>query len=288
MSVIDTTLYTPQVLDTPAFVQGFSPLTFTTTTMTVSAGAARAITNEWVLEYPGNIPNVPGFLTVSISTLGVGGCYPVLPTAPASGKLAMYPLYIVGNSSGTTGGSLNANVVPGLVIATADQGFIPYPNDVAQCIGFVLLNDAGQLVPYSINGPYNNRQVMLQDAMPILVAGAVVGPTVVPITFGVSTGGNLLAKYVSSVNLLYAFTPNAAADIATLIPTGLTSASVAPVEIKTNGTAAVRGNVIMPVGTTTVGGVTGVAAVSYGLTSTSDSLSLWLSGFAFNPPIVLS
>lgn len=275
-------IYGPANFQSPAFLQGIKPTSFTNTTAVYSVGSARAFTNDWVMEYPGTIANLPGSITINTATIGINGCYPLaLSAVTPVGGLAFVPVYFCGSSSGTTDGSLSPlNGAPGLVIATSSTGFAPPGYEVFRQVGFVLVNSTGNLVPYAMGGNYLDRTVILQDAQQTLSAGAVVGPTKVDLILGTS-GSNLPSASISAVNLLYTFTPNNAADVATLIPHGLTSGSKAPIEIKTNGTAAVTGNVqIVP------GNDAGICAVDYGLTSTSDSLSLWIAGFTFSAPFV--
>jgi hypothetical protein len=279
-------IYQPANYGSFGFIEGFLPQSWTTTTAVYGAGSARAYCSDWVLEYPSNIAGAPGNITINTAVIGLNGCYPnpISAVTPSTG-IQLVPVYAVGNSSGTTDGSLNSNtnVIPALVIATAATGFVPAGNDMFRQVGFVLVNTSGQLVPYAMNGNYANRTVTLQDGIEFLTGGAVAGPTTVPIAIGTLTSPSttyyLPYGIVKNVNIGYAFTPNAAADVASLIPYGLTSGTRAPVIIKASAAVQVEGNVIMAVGNDL-----GNAAVNYSLTSTSDVLSLWLSGFDYNLP----
>lgn len=274
-------LYSPANFSGFAFVQGFRPESFTSTTAVFGPGSVRGFANDLIIEYTGFGNNLPSQITINAAIVGPNGCFPnALSAVTPAGGLALVPVYAVGNSGGTSGGSLSnsAGVVAALVIGTAATGFIPAGYDTARIVGYVVVNSSGALVPYAMSGNYNSRSLMLQDAALILSAGAATTATKVDLILGAS-GGALPFQAIGNVNILYSFTPNSAADIASLIPHGLTSASKAPVEIKTNGTVIVTGNVSMPAGNDA-----GTAAIDYLVTSASDSLSLWVSGFDISIP----
>jgi hypothetical protein len=270
-------IYGAADFQTNLWVQGFLPTSFTNTTAVFGPGSARSLNSDWVIQYPGLVPNVPGNITINTAVVGPNGTYPgtIAAITPGSG-VQLAPVYLISNSAGTTDGGLNpGSKGPALVIATAATGFVPPGYDMYVCVGFVIVaTSTGYLVPYAMSGNFNARSVMLQDAQSVLSAGAVVGPTAVSLSLLTP-----LATAIQNVALLYTFTPNSAADVATLIPYGLTSATKAPVQVKASGSAAVTGNVVLPVGLNA-----GVPTVNYGLTSTSDALSLWISGFTFNLP----
>ena len=251
------------------FLQGFIPQSFTNTTMVIGPGSARSITSDWVIEYPGNVPNQPGDITINTAVIGANGVFPLaLSTITPGSSIAGAPVYLIGDSSGKN--------VPGCVIATAAVGFVPSGYDMFVQIGLAFINSSGNLVPYICNGWYNDKQIMFADAVEILAAGASETIATVDISF-------LPANCIGNVNLLYTFTPGAAADTASLIPLGLTSTSKYPVEIKAAAALAQTGNFTMQVGSDAAEG--NVAAIRY-LVSGSDTLSLWVSGFQFTVPLV--
>jgi len=275
-------IYQPADFASPAFVQGFLPTAFTTTTVTFAPGSARSYTSDWVGEYTGFTPGAPGSITINTAVIGANGTFPtgIAAITPATG-LNMAPVYLVSNSAGTTDGSLNGLVIPAMVIATTATGFVPDGYDSYREIGFVLVDNAGHLVAYSINGNYERRSVMLQDRQVLLAGGAATTPTKVDIIFGV--GGNALAyNRVCNLNLLTTFTNNTNDDTASLIPFGLTAASLPPVVLQGQVNAvAVTQNVIMNAGLDT--GTNG-AAINYNVSAGDCTLSLWLSGFDYNMP----
>lgn len=279
-------MYTSQnvpYFTTYAFVQGYKIQSFdSATTVTFGQGGARALENDAGIVYDGSINSVPGNIQVDISTVGLNGCYPLAISAvtPVSG-IAILPVYAVMNTSGTTGGSLNPQIVPGLVVATARTGFLPAGFDAFRQVGIIIIDSTGSLVKFASTGNYNSRHIMLNNAIQVL-------------TGGTSTGAEVILDLLpfnstSYVNLLYTFTPAAATDVASLIPMGLDVSTQSPVEIKTNGTVAVTGNVIMPIGKHVVSNPTypvdsEVASVYYGVTSSSP-LSLWIAGFGLELPL---
>src|ERR1700678_614616 len=124
--MIGPNIYTPTNLASPAWVQGFIPVSFTNTVATFSIGSARALNGESIIEYPGSIQNLPGQIALDTTVVGAGGCFP-LPIAsvvPESGFVTL-PVYACYNSAGTTGGSLNSNIAPIFIISTAGNG--PFP-----------------------------------------------------------------------------------------------------------------------------------------------------------------
>src|SRR6202008_3537617 len=114
-------------------------------------------------------------------------------------------------------------------------------------VGFVLVNSSGNLVPYAMGGNYNRRNVMLQDAIQVLSAGNDTTFT----TLNLSSLSQIVpgADNCVDVDILYSYTPVAAASTLDLAPFGLTVSGTSPVRVKSN-TAAVEviGNFTMDVG----------------------------------------
>jgi hypothetical protein len=254
------------------FVQGFQPAVTSNTTMTFAAGSASAYTNGFVMQYPGNIPNLPGNITVNTANIGLNGVFPVALAAvtPESGW-AVLPVYLVANSSGTTDGNLNGTVAPGIVIGTG-AAFLPAGFDSYLQIGIAIIDSSGNLVPYVQNGSGVEREICFHDGQQILNAGASGTYAKVDITL-------LPEDNITAVNFAYAFTPGAAADTASIAPWGLTVSSRAPVVIKAAAAVAIDG-----VFTMAVGDDAGVAAIQY-VVSGTDTLSLWVSGFRYCLPL---
>lgn len=267
-------IYTTPDFTTTAFVQGFKPEAFTDTTITFGPGSARALNNTWIMEYPSNIPNVPGEITVNTAVQGVNGCWP-LPIAsvvPESGFIIL-PVYIIGNSSGTTSGSLNANIEPAMIIATAATNFVLPGYNVYRQIGIVVLDSSGNLVPYGMQGDYETRTVTLAQAQAFLTGGNATSRTQISISF-------LPYNMVKSINVLYTYTPANVINVATMAPAGAPTLTPAPIQVRNSAAAQANGNFQMAAGQDSSGN----CAIEYSVTGAGDALSLFLAGFEFNMP----
>lgn len=281
-------IYQPANYGSSAFVQGFLPQSWTNTTVVYGPGSARAYTSDWILEYPSNIAGAPGTITINTAVVGLNGTYPgtIASITPTTG-VYMAPVYAVGNSSGTTDGSLVStnNVIPALVIATASTGFVPAGNDMFRQVGFVFINSSGNLVPYAMSGHYQNRTVTLQDAILVLNGGAVIGPTKVDMQIGTlsSPSTNYYLPYSSTkaLNLRVAFTNNTNDDTGFIVPHGLTVASIPPTLFQgpVNTVIATYSSVVIAPGNDA-----GNCAVDYSVSATDCAMSIWLAGFDYNLP----
>ncbi len=261
-------IYTQPNFGTPYFVQGFKKLNINSTQLILGKGSARAITNDWVIEWTGTIPNQAAYLLLDTSDIGVNGCYPlgISAVTPVSG-INIAPVYIIGDTTGKN--------LPALILATAATGFVPEGYDVYAQVAIAIIDNAGLLLDYQSNGQYSRRSIMLEDAVQVLTAGNATTATSVELPIS--------SELAVTVNLMYVFTPSAATSIASLIPTGLASATTSPVQIKTNGTVVVRGNVVMPTGDDA-----GAAAVDYLVSAGADALDLYVAGFDIDLPLVAS
>jgi hypothetical protein len=276
-------IYTSPDFSSSPFVVSFTPTAWTATSVILSVGSARATTSSWVAQWPGTIANLPAQIvvpTTTIASFGHSGVSPVSIVAPSNGLL-MLPMYICDSTTQTTDGSLNSQVQPVVVIATA-ANFVPNGYDAFKQIGFVLVNTSGQLVPFVTTGNYNERYISLQDAQLTLSAGVATVQTTVPLVLGASAPF-LLNGGITKVDLLVEYTPTSAASILQLVPTGLTPATTFPYQLKTNGTAAVHEMISMPVGQVSESNVL-VPAIDYKTSSSSDSVTLYISGFTYSIP----
>lgn len=269
-------IYYPTDYATPLFVQGLYPIAFTTTTVEWHVGAARANATGFIMEYTGVDSNVPGTITIDTSVLGANGCYPFAISAvtPVSG-LNIRPVYMIGKSSGTTGGSLNSNVAPAMVIATGDTNFVPAGYDVFQEVGFVVINSSGELVEYAIHGYRNIREVMFQDPIQVLNAGNSTTADQIDLS-PLRVNGTL------KVNLQIDFTPAAVGNILSLAPTGLSPASTYPVRVKAAAAAEQINMVEMPVG---YDSANAVPSIDYLVSAAGDAATIYVAGFTYEVPI---
>lgn len=115
----------------PMFVSGLKQTILDETHFTISSGCARDVLSDFALVFDGLSGENPGFLTVDVSKVGLNACYPwALDKLPYINN-TIFPVYIVGNPSGT-----GVNRSPAVIVATGDE-FLP-ENYSAYCrIGFV-------------------------------------------------------------------------------------------------------------------------------------------------------
>ena len=283
-------IYTATDQTNPLFFQGLLATTFLNavgslggcTQIQFTPGLARSNGSAFLSTYGGSIANQPGNITVDSTIVGANGCYPLPISAitPASGSYAFAPCYLCTNSAGTTGGSLNPNVGPAIVIGTAATGFVPPQFDTWQEVGFVIIQSDGSLEPYIMNGNFETRTVLFQTVKPILVAGAAVTPTAFSIQLG-AAGSFLSATRVRNVNLLLDFTPVTITDVGVIAPTGvLLTLNNSPTVNASVTTVGQFSTMILPVGTD----VNGNAALQYEVTSGTATLSAGLMGFDYQVP----
>lgn len=259
-------------LSSQFWIQGFQPQSFSSTTITYSQGTARSLANGWAIEVAQE-PGFPASFTIDTSVQGAGGIFPgnLTSITPGSG-LAFAPVAALGDASGKN--------TPSMCILTA--GALPEGYNTVAIVGFALVNNTGNLVPYTMGGNYNRRNVMLKDAIQVLNAGNDTTYTVLNLSS--------LAQVVPGsqncvdVDLLYSYTPTAAGSTLDLVPTGLTVSATPPIRVKSN-TAAVEiiGNFVMNVGNSGSD-----SAVSYKTSNAGDAVDLYVSGFTMDLPLFLN
>lgn len=241
---------------------------FSSTTVTIGPGVARAASTDFQICF-NNIGEATASLTLNTAVVGANGCWPVALTSsiPASLWTGIY-IAAIGDSSGEN---------PAAVIAvTGDPATsLPPGYDSYRVVNLFFIDSTGAVVPCAQGGMFSDKTYTMQDAYPVLTAGAATSYTAVDLLTTVASP----AVFMKKVDMLYTFTPNSASDIAYIVPTGLTPVTTAAVQIKTNGTVIEGGTFSIVPGFTTAGSQNSDASLSYKLTSASDSLSLWLSGF---------
>jgi hypothetical protein len=275
----------------PAFVNGFNPIVLdqTTTVIEYGPGTAKAFNTDFVMEYPGAVPGLPGTITVNTAVVGANGVFPLSladsNVVPDSGSV-LVPVFLIGKSSGTTGGSLDSNVAPAIVIPTRVDtttpslftGFLPEGYDTYVMVGVCVLTSTATLVPLAMGGNGFSRHVTLGSSIPVATITASASGTID------LTALSYVAASVDTVDFLYEYTPAAAADILTFTPTGLTPATgLAPVQVKTNGTVVVRDVFTMTPG---IDNSPSALGINYTMTQTSDAVNVWVSGLRFSPFLV--
>lgn len=263
------------VYSSDAFVNGYRLAITGNTTFTLSPGGARAFGSDLVIQYPGVIPNLPSVITVDISTTGLGGCFPNSIASLGLTHKTMFPVYVIMQSSGTTGGSLNPLVAPSAIVATGNN-FLPQGGwDAYRRVGWVYVdNSTGYAIPMIQSGHGVDRQYVLQDPFVAVSAGAATSQTVVDLT---ANDGPIPPNRNSAVYLNVEITPAAADGYACVEPGSLTAGSVAPVQIF--GSVAGHKNSSYVQMNATQAAVTGNANIKYFVDNGSSASTINVVGF---------
>lgn len=288
----------PNIIETPdfsnrPFVAGFELTVTGATTMTFLPGCARSVDKPDTIFYPPINANAPGVITLDVSTVftpggldangnqiigtpvGFGGCFPLpLNQAGLAGNNTVFPLYAIGDS---TGKAFTTIIVP------TSANFLPAGYDSFVRVGQVYINGTTfNIIPFLQTGHYEVRNYVLADAVRVLTAGAATVPTLVDLSTG---NGPVTPGPTSKVLLLVEFQSATQTDSLMLIPTGLTSASVPPVQFE-NTVISVNSlsNVEMAPG---IDVTTGDSGIDYFATSASDTSSIWVSGWSDDMGVAL-
>lgn len=259
------------------FVSGYEMAVTGNTTLTVNSGAARALTNNYIIQYPSFSPSVPGVITVDVSTVGLNGCFPVSIASLGLSYNTLFPVYVIANSSGTfAANSIDASTPtfssagPAVVVATGSN-FLPNGFDMFRRIGWVFIDESnGHLINMVQSGHGNDRTYLIPAPVAALSGGNQTGATAVDLSVH---SGVVPASAGIIVTLSVAFTANSAGDYCELTPYNLSS--VAGVTVASPAAA------LMTVNQDIITGVnsSGNAAINYLVSSGSDALTLSVSGF---------
>lgn len=275
-----STIYGRTEFGSPAFVQGFTLSSNTATVSTYTAGSARAVTSDFVMEYNGFLPGLPATLSVDLTVNGAGGCWPVpMATAKPASNMNFFPVYLVANSAGTTGGSLSNVVAPALVIATASTGFVPEGYDSYQLIDYVLVNSTPNFISRQVTGHYNSRDVMFNSRINLVIAGNATAAAALPIN-GVFTQITNIPN-LTKMRLLTSYTPATAGNDLDIYP-GLGSYYTDAPIVFTGPVISVQ--VINPVEVPAFLNASGVPTVSYNVAASGDSVNIYCVGYSFDIP----
>lgn len=259
-----------------AFVNGFNLTIASSTTFTLSPGSARALTSDYVIQYPSFEPGVPANITVNVSTVGLNGCWPVSIASLALANDTLFPVYVCANQSGTTGGSLNANAAQvGAFLFTGGTLSLPGGNNQYRRVGWAYIDHStGNLLPLVQFGNANERTYLLQNPVTALSAGAETTATAIDLTN--NSGVGVVPPAVVSVNLNVSLTGNAAAAYARLQPFNLTASSVTPTQlVTTTASQPLATNMNMVVGLN----ASGNASIKYLVNNSGSALTLLVAGF---------
>lgn len=144
-----------------SMVQSFSDVR----QFTIQPGSARALTSDFVISYsPNSTPNLPHEIIVDTETVGINGCYPHSLESLSLARDTVFPVYIVGNASGT---GLSASAPKtGVIVATSDA-FLPAGYDSYCRIGLIYISTALDIIPWVQEGSLNERYYNL--GLPIVM-----------------------------------------------------------------------------------------------------------------------
>lgn len=282
MSVLIPTLVNPTKLSTVpdyqsnAFVSGFNMTILSATTLAIGPGAARSFNNDNVISYPNDLVFSTPYLTAATTIVGAGGCFPFSISDMTLTVNTVFGVYVIENSGGTTGGSLNPTVSPNLVIATGDN-FLPAGFDSFRRVGLVYISSStNQILPWIQTGNGSEKTYLLQDPVNALSAGN----STVATSINLSNLNGVIAQGLSAnVLLSVSLTADAAGDYAMIWPTNYLFNIEAPTTI-VNPAANVL-EVVVPIvsGNTGTYPFAGDASIDYLVASVDDSLTINVIGF---------
>lgn len=183
-------------------INGFQIAYASATTLTVASGSSRDSTDSC------NMAVSTASTTINAATAGV-------VNGIDTGSLAnstQYSIFVIGDSTGK-----NAT---GFLVSAASTPTLPSGYDIYRLIGYWFTNSSAQfwLGYYFGSGSY--RKFQYDSAQSVLSAGSATSYTAVDLSAFVPS---ISATTYNPVQLLVQFTPNAAADKASLRPTGATS-----------------------------------------------------------------
>ena len=160
---------TPNYSSNP-FVSGLEFTALSDTTFSIAPGAARALTSDFIIQYPSYSPNQPGFIPVDITTVGLNGCFPnsIASVSIPSGILIL-SIYLVAASSGYQINYISTS--PGIIVCTGND-FLPPGYDSYRRIGFVCIQPAKTILPWAQSGSSMDRVYRLSSQRNTLFNGS--------------------------------------------------------------------------------------------------------------------
>ena len=258
-----------------AFVSGFNMTVLSTTTLAVGPGAARSFGNDGVISYPNDLSFANPYLVADITLVGAGGCFPSAISDMTLTNNTVFGVYVIENSGGTTGGSLNPTVSPALVIATGDN-FLPQGFDSFRRVGLVYISSSTNLIlPWIQTGNGSEKTYLFQDIVNALSAGN----STVASSIDLTVGNGVIAPGLSA-NLFLGinFTADAAGDYASIWPTNYLFNVAAPVSIVNPAANTLGLTASMVSGNTGTYPFAGNASIDYLVASADDSLTINVIG----------
>jgi len=268
-----TAFATVPSFSSPNFVSGYHIVPTGNTTMTVSAGCARALTNDFIIQYPSFSASLPSNITVDVSTVGLNGCYPVSIASSGLTYNQLFPVYVVTDTSGTYAtGSTTANG-PYVVVATGNN-FLPAGMNSFCRIGWVWISEStSYILPMQQSGNGNEREYLLNAPITVLSGGTATTATEVDLT---STTGIVPPNRNSKVNFNVQLTGTSTSSYVYLQPENFSASGATGTTILTPVASHALGVMVdMVVGTDSS---TGDAAIKY-LVDSGSAVTIQVAGF---------
>lgn len=208
--------------DSNPFIYGFQLALDGTTKFNVKPGTARSYASNYVIESTET-------LSCDTAIVGPGGCFPLPINRVNPTVITALNVYIVAKSSGTTNGSLDANIAPVLIVATGDN-FLPAGYDVWRKVGTVVRSaNVATLAPITQSGTGEKRTYVLTDGTAIINGG--ISTTMAPLSYSLAASGVCNPYFTDSVLLTNIYATAVAGDIANMAPTA-GAAAIYPYAIK--------------------------------------------------------
>lgn len=256
------------------FVSGYHMGVTGNFTFTLGAGAARALTNDFIVQYPSFSPTLPSNITVDVSTVGLNGCYPVSIASLGLANNQLFPVYVVTDTSGTyASGSTTANG-PYAIVATGNNFLPPQMNSFVR-VGWVWIDQSnGHILPMLQAGHGSEREYLLNAPIAVLTNGlAFAAPAEVDLT---ATVGLIPPNRNSKVMLNVQLTGTATSSFVYLQPNNFSAAGATATTVHTPVAALDMGVMVdMVCGTDST---TGHAAIKY-LVDSGSSVTIQIAGF---------
>ena len=256
-------------------VSGFRLEVASTTTLTLGPGFARAYANDAPLFYSPNLPGLPGNITIDITTVGAGGCYPRLIADASLTSKTVFGVYVIGNSSGLSG-TLSTAAPVSAVLATGNN-FLPTGYDSFRRVGLAYVDNAtGLLIAWKQTGNANDREYWLQDGVLAVDAGSATSPTNVDLT---EVDGVIMPGRPSMVKMQLMLATTGAGQEGFVQPVGLTSSTMTPVAIQAAaaGTSVAMAEIVC--GVLGTAAVPGNAAIKYNTNNAAADFTIAVAGF---------
>ena len=255
-------------------VSGYHLDFLSSTQMFLNPGYARAMNNDFSIIYPGTSANTSGSILLDITKVGPGGCFPFAMPDLSLTNDTVYGIYVIAKSSGTSNGTDTPLV--SAIIATGDN-FLPSGYDSFRRVGLCYISSStNELIKWIQSGVTNERQYNLQDAVPALLGGSAIVPTVIDLTDG---DGVLLPGHANYAQLGLGLVASAPNQQLFIEPAVLTATVLPAIGISSPAAGVMAANTEVVCGI--IGPVTehGNSAIKYYVSDAAAVANIYVSGF---------